>query len=240
MNLRENNFDKFHLEFQNQIADFLSFVSSDIAISYHAFVKSGDLELAYRVLNGAYELTLDDLTGLQMRRHLGHRLRSLERALCNGGDTFSVAMGDIDNFKSINDRYGHLIGDEVLKRLKDVFDESIRPFDSVYRWGGEEFAFIFPNTEILDAYHIVERVRKNVGERLVVGIDSSFNEFEVFDLGKRSPLKNYDQLVPISCSFGVSEFSYENRCVVNLMELADEALLISKNSGKNVVSMNKR
>lgn len=240
LDFRCKNFDEFYSSFQSQISDFLNFVSPDVAICYHAFAEKGEMDLAYRVLNGAYELTLDDLTGLQTRKHLNHRLRSLERELCNGGNTFSVAMGDIDNFKGVNDKYGHLIGDEVLRRLKVVFDESIRPFDSVYRWGGEEFAFIFPETEILDAYHIVERVRKCVEDRLVVGIDSDCNEFEVFDLAKRSPFKNYDTFVPISCSFGVSEFSYESRCVVNLMELADEALFVSKKSGKNQVSMSKK
>jgi len=237
LDLRTDNLNDYYRSAVYEIGDFLKFVSQDIRFCYNKFVEQNDFEAAFRCLNGVYISTLDKLTGLETRKHLDHRLFSLEKRLSETGETFSVAIGDIDNFKQVNDVYGHSTGDEVLKRVKRIFEDSLRPLDSVYRWGGEEFAFIFPNTGILDAYYTVERVRKNIESRLKLGISSSSETPIIFDSSKISIIEDFKNFLPISCSFGVSEYSSDCvNSVVDLLALADEAMYISKNSGKNCVT----
>jgi diguanylate cyclase len=100
----------------------------------------------------------DALTGLG-NRGLFYLNLKLEMSQIHSND-LSLAMLDLDNFKQINDTYGHVAGDVVLKKLADLLEHNIRKNDSVVRWGGEEFAIIMPNTTKQGAYVLVERIRK--------------------------------------------------------------------------------
>lgn len=110
----------------------------------------------------AWDSYIDSVTGLWNRRYF--YLRLVEEAnrkkapLC-------VAMIDIDNFKMINDKYGHFAGDLVLAELAAIFKDNVRQCDIVTRWGGDEFAIIFPGVSLQTAYGIMERIRCKVEAR---------------------------------------------------------------------------
>lgn len=99
----------------------------------------------------------DTLTGLGNKGMFNLSLK-LEMSQIPSND-LCIAMLDLDNFKRINDTYGHVAGDAVLKKLAGILDQNIRGKDSVVRWGGEEFAVIMPRTDVLGAYALLERIR---------------------------------------------------------------------------------
>lgn len=109
-------------------------------------------------------LTITDvLTGLGNRRLLNRQMEEeIERINRYKADTFSLLLLDIDYFKKINDTYGHLVGDEVLKKIGQLLKESIRLTDSAVRWGGEEFAILLRNTSMFSAREFANRIRKNI------------------------------------------------------------------------------
>ena len=102
---------------------------------------------------------VDALTGLPNRRHLEAQLHSRLEELRRSGVGFGLLFMDIDHFKQFNDRYGHDIGDQVLTIVANTLSLSVRPFDMVCRWGGEEFAGIFPHTDAATLEAIAERLR---------------------------------------------------------------------------------
>jgi len=104
----------------------------------------------------------DPLTGLYNRRFLiDHLAREIARAERSDG-ILSVAMMDLKGFKSINDRLGHPVGDSVLVRTARVVRESLRAIDAGCRWGGDEFVLVLPNTDMISALAVAERVREKV------------------------------------------------------------------------------
>ena len=105
----------------------------------------------------------DPLTGLYNRRFLTEHLwREISRAERSDGIVSAVLM-DLKGFKSINDRLGHPVGDSVLVRTARVIRESLRAIDAGGRWGGDEFVLVLPNTDIVSAFAVVERVRTRIG-----------------------------------------------------------------------------
>jgi diguanylate cyclase (GGDEF)-like protein/PAS domain S-box-containing protein len=102
---------------------------------------------------------VDALTGLPNRRHLEAQLHSRLEELRRSGVGFGLLFMDIDHFKQFNDRYGHDVGDQVLAVVASTLSLSVRPFDVVCRWGGEEFAGIFPHTDTPTLQGIAERLR---------------------------------------------------------------------------------
>ena len=124
-------------------------------------------------------------------------------------------MIDIDNFKKVNDTYGHTIGDEFIKYVADKTAKSVRKADIVCRYGGEEFIVLLPGTDIDTAMMVAERIRKN--------IESGFVE-----------TRKYDNLF-ITSSFGVSHKEDETTNIEEVIHKADEALYLVKSKGKNIV-----
>src|SRR5690606_1832984 len=117
----------------------------------------------------------------------------------------SVAMFDLDRFKSVNDTHGHQAGDRVLIALADILRESARDIDRLGRYGGEEFIALLPETCIDEAAVFVERVRREVARH-------------PFDIGRDEPIH-------MTISAGVASFPHETiRDVETLVRLADEAL----------------
>jgi two-component system cell cycle response regulator len=121
----------------------------------------------------------------------------------------SIVMFDIDNFKDVNDTYGHVIGDKVLKNIAHIVTEGIRESDSAYRWGGEEFIILLPNSSDENAYELTERIRKTI---------------EIFDFDK--------DLDRVTCSFGISAFR-DGLSMKEIVSEADSALYQAKKEGKN-------
>jgi diguanylate cyclase (GGDEF)-like protein/PAS domain S-box-containing protein len=154
----------------------------------------------------------DKLTKLCNRMKLDY---TLELELCRAkakASTFSVIMIDIDDFKQINDRFGHLAGDLVLFELAKLFKAIIRATDLIGRWGGEEFLLILPDTDGLAAMALAETIRQRVNEKY-------FLEQE-----------------HITISLGVAVFS-DDATVYSIIYRADQALYQAKKNGKNQVCL---
>ncbi|MBQ8634665.1 sensor domain-containing diguanylate cyclase [bacterium] len=164
-----------------------------------------------------YELaTKDGMTKLYIYRHFYTLLEAEIRRCSRYKRNMSLVMMDIDNFKKINDTYGHLTGDLILKRLASVLQETVRKIDIPARYGGEEFVVILPETDKKDACVIAERIRKNVAQ-----IEVKVNETQTL-----SP----------TISIGVAQYTTDGQEAKELINAADTALYYSKHNGKNMVS----
>ncbi|HIC91367.1 MAG TPA: diguanylate cyclase [Syntrophaceae bacterium] len=163
----------------------------------------------------------DDLTKLYNRRQFFNQLKQEIRRAKRLDDPLSLIILDIDDFKPYNDRYGHLEGDAVLKKLAEVIKDNIRQIDSAYRYGGEEFAVILPVTKIQDGVIVAERIRK------------AFEEIEF------TPKVSEDRVDQVhkAVSIGIAELrpDYELR---DLVRHADDAMYEAKRRGKNRVFVN--
>lgn len=158
---------------------------------------------------------IDELTSLSNRRNFMMRSeQELLRTLRYGG-CLSVLMMDIDNFKAINDTYGHKTGDIVLKKLADLCRQSLRSFDIVGRIGGEEFAFLFPNTDITFGIQAAERMRAIIEQALVK--------------------TEGGQLLQFTVSIGVTALADTRSTIESLLSQADKALYEAKHAGRNHV-----
>jgi diguanylate cyclase (GGDEF)-like protein len=133
-------------------------------------------------------------------------------------DSLCMALIDIDNFKRINDAYGHLAGDMILSNLANIMKKNVRKMDFVARYGGEEFVIIFPSTSLKNAETICERLRKKV----------EINTFE-FE----------SHLINITISIGLSRLAiFDHNQVHKFIKSVDELLYIAKNGGKNCIVSN--
>ena len=158
----------------------------------------------------------DGLTGLYNHRHIHGLLYEEYERVERTKDCMSVAMFDLDRFKSVNDTYGHQAGDRVLVELAEILRESARDIDRLGRYGGEEFMALLPETCIDDAAVFVERVRREVARR-------------PFDIGRAEPLR-------MTLSAGVATYPHELiDNVETLVKLADEALYAAKAAGRDRV-----
>ena len=155
---------------------------------------------------------VDGLTGLYDHDTLFTLLeKEIERAKRHS-ETVSFLLLDLDDFKRVNDEFGHQTGDEVLVRLAEIIRETIRSMDIAGRYGGEEFAAILPETDVTDAAHSAERLRKAA------------------EAGFRRD-------VQLTISVGVASFPRDGADVGALVKTADEALYQAKLNGKNRVMM---
>ena len=162
----------------------------------------------------ARESVTDDLTGLSNRRAFEEALSSeVERAKRFGGD-LGLVLIDLDNFKSVNDTYGHPQGDLVLREVARVLRDSSREVDHAARYGGEELAVILPGTDLEGAFNRAERIREEI-ERL------------------RIPLLRGGGTVSVTTSCGVAAARAAGAEGRTLVQAADNALYQAKRSGKN-------
>jgi len=171
--------------------------------------KQAELEEKNQVLS---ELaSTDALTGLRNRRrgfdYLATRVTEFQRY----GRPLTVAMIDIDQFKSLNDSFGHLEGDRVLTTVAEVMSASVRSCDFVARYGGEEFLVIMPETRLADGLIVAERIRESVE----AGVGAAR---------------------PVTVSIGVVAMALGVDKPEDLISQADQALYQSKSSGRNIVS----
>jgi diguanylate cyclase (GGDEF)-like protein len=156
----------------------------------------------------------DALTGIANRRTFDERL-AVEVARANRyGTPLSLVMVDLDHFKELNDRFGHLAGDEVLKRVAALVDREKRLGDVVARFGGEEFAAILPHTEPRAALAWAERVRQ-----LIAGTE----------------VRSDAGALTVTASFGIAGAIPATEQVHALIENADQALYEAKSQGRNRV-----
>ncbi|MCX7786718.1 MAG: diguanylate cyclase [Spirochaetes bacterium] len=172
--------------------------------------KTSTLQEAYAELQSL--VATDKLTQIYNRMKLDEVLDTELRRFTRYGTLFSIILFDIDRFKQINDQYGHLIGDKVLMETAKILTKQTRNTDACGRWGGEEFVVILPETSTLEANAIGERIRKTIEGHTVSGVPQ------------------------FTISAGVTQV-LANDTKVSIMERADKALYMSKNSGRNKVSV---
>jgi diguanylate cyclase (GGDEF)-like protein len=108
--------------------------------------------------------SVDPLTGLLNRRSFCKVLEVEAKQQSRIKSGLCLALIDIDDFKTVNDRYGHNMGDIVLKNLSGIFARNIRAYDTIARWGGDEFVVLLPNTELVGARAVVERIKQAVAQ----------------------------------------------------------------------------
>ena len=152
---------------------------------------------------------IDELTGLFNRRHFEERLKEEVSRHARYDDVLSIFMLDLDNFKTYNDVYGHPAGDTLLSQIGEIIRSSVRSVDQAFRYGGDEFVVILPQTARDDAYVVAERVRDQVAG----------------EMEKKS--------LTVTCSIGLASYPADGVISEDLVTGADTALYYAKWTGGN-------
>jgi len=205
--VEENSGDEIGL-----LANTFNQMSAELAEMHDALQKS-NLQIKNQA-NKLKELTIrDDLTGLYNRRHANKEGARIYEEAIQKSQPLTVAMGDVDFFKEINDGYSHAIGDEVLRQIANFFHKDARSSDILARYGGEEFVLILPRTPVLSAATLCERLRKKI---------------------EQYPWNELAPNLYVTISFGLcddtSYGSFEKQ-----LEIADDKLREAKLDGRNLV-----
>src|SRR5581483_4332709 len=189
--------------------ELLARVRTEIRRKRHSDYLRGRLE-------ESIELAVTDaLTGLHNRRYMETHLKLLAEQAREGGRPLSVVLVDIDNFKSVNDTYGHAVGDNVLREFATRFRRNTRAVDLACRIGGEEFAIVMPDTELERACQVGERLRECIAS-------------EPFQT-------DCDTSLEITASVGIATLDGADCSIDALFRRADQALYVAKRGGRNRV-----
>jgi len=204
--------DKYYwstkIPIKNEHGDVMSFVGFSTEITKMVEEKK---ELTEQALT-------DELTGLANRRHFMSAAYHQQGVAIQQGFKMSVMIIDLDYFKGINDKFGHHIGDLVLKVVADELSQSVRANDLIARIGGEEFAILLPNTRLEKARYVAEKLRMKIQNLLIKEID--------------------DEDIRLTASIGVASCELILEGVGKALIKADEALYRAKNNGRNQVAIN--
>lgn len=158
-------------------------------------------------------ILLDELTHVYNRKYLQQAYAQVQSEWMRTEYSYCLSILDLDFFKKVNDTYGHLVGDEVLKEFAQLLKRDTRMRDIVVRYGGEEFIILFPKTTVQEAYDVLNRLRESFSQHV------------------------FQQEVPFSCTFsaGVTEIKDTEKPVEYWIKLADQALYEAKRKGRNRV-----
>lgn len=163
------------------------------------------------------DLTLNDpLTGVGNRRALDKTLQEFVERTRRYKRPYSLAMIDVDYFKPYNDHYGHQLGDRTLQMIAAIIEKTIRRLDAVFRYGGEEFLVLLPETHLHGASIAAEHIRTAIASGAITHIKSPTGY--------------------VTCSFGVAEENMLKPDSDNTIARADEALYLAKSKGRNKVN----
>jgi diguanylate cyclase (GGDEF)-like protein len=154
--------------------------------------------------------TVDKLTGVYLRKYTEERFSAELMKARRDNHELSVIMCDIDKFKHVNDTYGHLKGDEILRQIGAILNEFASNYGFVGRYGGEEFFMVLPKMSLSETYNISEAIRRQVQEEIRV-----------------------EARKPVTISLGISSYPHHGLSEEALIENADKALYYSKNTGRN-------
>ena len=160
-----------------------------------------------------YSSRIDTLTKLYNRRHMEERLQAEHQGFIGAGKVYSVMMIDVDDFKRINDRYGHTAGDTILKKIANILRKEIRESDVGARWGGEEFLLLLPGLKEEDTLSRAEDILNKIKKETY-----SYNGIKI----------------PITITIGVATID-KDETIEQLIDRADHALYSGKNTGKDKV-----
>jgi diguanylate cyclase (GGDEF)-like protein len=218
-----NTYPKF-IDLKEESAVFVSYVFLSSALAFICY-KMNDLrkrlnrknkKLAIAIKHSANLSVTDDLTKIKNRRYIFDILRHQVLMAKRGQYFFAVCMLDVDHFKKINDIYGHLAGDEVLKAFCNNISLVLREIDYFARIGGEEFLFVLPLVDETQAKQMAERIRMQVEK----------SNFDKIAIGLK-----------ITASLGVVAYQSPEKIETTLARV-DEALYSAKRSGRNQVATN--
>ena len=177
------------------------------------FAQEKILKLQAELSQLSEQVSIDQLTGVLNRRGLDEAIEKEISRVQRGNSKLCIALLDIDNFKNFNDNYGHQVGDDALQHFARVIQETLRPTDIAARFGGEEFVILLPDTNIIQAVEVISRLQRT--------------------LTKQFFLSNNERLL-ITFSAGISSYK-ENEDKVAVLNRADQAMYLAKNSGRNRV-----
>ena len=205
------------VEFKKLISNEIGQVrESNVSLQHKLTQAQQDVQTLQSQLAQITDLaTIDELTGLYNRRALFSRLVEEHSRVERYKENFSLMIFDIDDFKAVNDTYGHQVGDAILKNLAHFLKGNLRTSDFISRFGGEEFIAILPSTEMEKARRVAEKMRHMLGKK-------------VFE-DKKGEVK-----IKITVSIGISQCT-SGDTVDNLIKRADDALYMAKNDGKNAI-----
>lgn len=183
------------------------------ALRHNLSTNTAELE---KSISRIRELSIrDELTGVYNRRHFMDLLEYEKNRASRGGAQFSIVMLDIDNFKGVNDQYGHLIGDEILRTVTVAIGQSLRSTDFCGRYGGDEFLLVLTQTDINAATICAERVRSSIEKSVFPDLGPEFK---------------------ITSSLGLTEYHIRED-IGKMIARADEALYLAKKAGRNRVEL---
>ncbi|MFC3122796.1 diguanylate cyclase [Agaribacter flavus] len=157
----------------------------------------------------------DTLTKLANRHGLNEFGEAQLKLVKEEDKECSVILCDIDRFKAINDKYGHVVGDNTLVQFSQIVVETVRHIDFVARFGGEEFIIVLPDTNVNGAKAVAEKIRKHLQQK-------------IFSIDKTT--------IQLTASFGVAQLQASDDDFMHAITCADKALYTSKQSGRNTVS----
>ncbi|WP_216922321.1 GGDEF domain-containing protein [Synechococcus sp. CCAP 1479/9] len=155
----------------------------------------------------------DPLTKVYSRRYLLDCLEIEPARTLRSNEPMSLLILDVDNFKSVNDCHGHINGDIVLKKIAQICESTLRPYDVIARFGGEEFVVLLPNTPLPEACTVAERIRENVANATI-------------ELTSGESIRS-------TVSIGISPFIPPDPKCINLLSRADKGLYKAKDNGRN-------
>ncbi|UTC77190.1 diguanylate cyclase [Treponema sp. OMZ 799] len=199
-----------------KLLGFMIFISENVINNFShegsSFCKkhSNLLTMLVESKNFQQSAAYDTLTGAYTRKYFEVFFKNIIKNLYNSNSKFSLILYDLDKFKNINDNYGHLVGDIVLKKVTQTILDSLNQGQILGRYGGEEFTIILPDTDSQKAFKTSEYFRKKI-ENLV------FTEFDT----------------AITISLGIATFPEHGKTTSELLTNADQALYNSKNTGRN-------
>lgn len=200
---------KYVLKIINGIKNII-FIGLSMIIIFLTFITAKLLDSRFKSLNTDY------LTNLYSKMYYEYYISKAIKDAQSKNQTVSLMMIDVDNFKSINDKYGHMFGDATLKAVANTIRTNTRNIDFCFRYGGDEFTVILPDTNEKSASMVAERIQEKL-----LKLDMNIKE---------------DKTFKITLSIGIAEWSH-NVDEEELTKRADQAMYLSKNGGKNRITV---
>jgi diguanylate cyclase (GGDEF)-like protein len=203
------------------ISVFAALIYIEDKISFSVFLSAAGLMIIISIIEDSYSMAyLDELTGIPSRRALREDLAKL-------GNKYVIAMTDIDFFKKFNDKYGHDVGDDVLKLVASNLT-TVAGGGKAFRYGGEEFTIIFPGKSLNDVMPHLESLREQISK-------CGYTRKSTKGKSSKSKSSSSGQLF-VTISIGVCEKSSKFKDTEEVMKGADKALYRAKKKGRNCVS----
>ena len=214
-----NSVDAIREQVEAMVSDAAGMRASIRSLGEDLRSNQSEVERLNRELERLREDVLTDpLTGLVNRRGFDVALASLKEGAERGEASFSIVLADIDHFKQINDRFGHLVGDRVIQQVASILRSCTRGGDSAVRYGGEEFALLLPGTSKHGAHVVAENIRTGVQRAVIRSLQANAT------------------IGTVTISLGISTFR-PGEHVEHCTQRADLALYAAKQNGRNCVAV---